>query len=412
MLVRVPDGTDGNATLETVFRRGDEEVGRNRQTFFVDPGKFGYRLVKGELEFPEPGTIEACCTIVEGGSSVTVPLTALPGVVIALNPGAGGRRSPNVDLVNSYAAALSLHPLAFEAVGETAGEIIEQFDGEHPDLVVCFASAAPHRRVRGRHATGCASSSSPRCSWAAPRWRSPAAAVEVEHEPGLSVFAARFGGGRVTGVALDVGAHRRRVRDRRLARRAADARHAPDARRPVLVPDRRLPATLQRAGARPAGDRRLASAARGPGGNRLVLDDRVVTTGAVGVMCSEDVPIRAVVSQGCRPIGTPLTITSAERNLVHELAGRPRWSACRRSCRPPTDADRELMREGLHVGIVVDEHRLDFERGDFLVRNLLGADQSTGSLAVGEPVEVGQTVQFQVRDAAAADEDLRACSPT
>jgi hypothetical protein len=80
VLVRAPVGTDGDATLETVFRRGDEEVGRNRQTFFVEPGKFGYRLVKGELEFPEPGTIEAQCTIVESGSSVTVPLTALPGV--------------------------------------------------------------------------------------------------------------------------------------------------------------------------------------------------------------------------------------------------------------------------------------------------------------------------------------------
>ena len=73
-----PDGSDGNATLETVFRRGGEEIGRNRQTFFVEPGKFGYRLVKGELEFPEPGTIEACCSIVDETSSVTVPLTALP----------------------------------------------------------------------------------------------------------------------------------------------------------------------------------------------------------------------------------------------------------------------------------------------------------------------------------------------
>jgi hypothetical protein len=78
VLVRAPMGSDGNATLETVFRRGDEEIGRNRQTFFVEPGKFGYRLVKGELDFPEPGTIEACCTIVDEASQVTVPLTALP----------------------------------------------------------------------------------------------------------------------------------------------------------------------------------------------------------------------------------------------------------------------------------------------------------------------------------------------
>jgi hypothetical protein len=78
VLVRSPEGTDGNGTLEVVFVRDDEEVGRNAQSFFVEPGKFGYRLVKGELEFPEPGTIEARCTIMESGSAVTVPLTALP----------------------------------------------------------------------------------------------------------------------------------------------------------------------------------------------------------------------------------------------------------------------------------------------------------------------------------------------
>jgi hypothetical protein len=82
VLVRAPEDGDGNATLETVFVRADgTEAGRNGQSFFVDPGKFGYRLVKGELDFPEPGTIEAKCTILESGSSVTVPLTALP------NPG-------------------------------------------------------------------------------------------------------------------------------------------------------------------------------------------------------------------------------------------------------------------------------------------------------------------------------------
>jgi small ligand-binding sensory domain FIST len=73
-----------------------------------------------------------------------------------------------------------------------------------------------------------------------------------------------------------------------------------------------------------------------------------------------------------------------------------------------SDDERELMREGLHVGLVVDEHKLDFTRGDFLVRNVLGADQRSGALAIGEGVEVGTTVQFQVRDADAADDDLRA----
>jgi small ligand-binding sensory domain FIST len=73
-----------------------------------------------------------------------------------------------------------------------------------------------------------------------------------------------------------------------------------------------------------------------------------------------------------------------------------------------SDEERELMRDGLHVGLVVDEHKLDFARGDFLVRNVLGADQRSGALAIGEQVDVGTTVQFQVRDADAADDDLRA----
>jgi len=80
VLVRSPENTDGNGTLETVFVResSGEEIGRNKQPFFVEPGKFGYRLVRGELEFPEPGTVEARCTILESGSAVTVPLTTLP----------------------------------------------------------------------------------------------------------------------------------------------------------------------------------------------------------------------------------------------------------------------------------------------------------------------------------------------
>jgi hypothetical protein len=79
VLVRSPANTDGNGTLETVFvRENGEEAGRNKQPFFVEPGRFGYRLVRGELEFPEPGTIEARCTILESGSAVTVPLTTLP----------------------------------------------------------------------------------------------------------------------------------------------------------------------------------------------------------------------------------------------------------------------------------------------------------------------------------------------
>ncbi len=151
----------------------------------------------------------------------------------------------------------------------------------------------------------------------------------------------------------------------------------------------------------------LASAAGSPGGNRLVLDDRVVDEGAVGVFIDGGMEVRTLVSQGCRPIGRPYVVTRAEQNLIEELGGKPAIERLQELAGAASEEERELLRRGLHVGLVVDEHKAEFGRGDFLVRNLLGADEGSGALAVGEQVSVGQTVQFHVRDAGAADEDLR-----
>jgi small ligand-binding sensory domain FIST len=101
-------------------------------------------------------------------------------------------------------------------------------------------------------------------------------------------------------------------------------------------------------------------------------------------------------------------VTRGRRNFVEELAGRPAIERLRELADRADEAERELLQHGLQIGFVVDEHRADFGRGDFLVRNVLGADRATGAIAVGEQVQVGRTVQFHVRDAAAADEDLRA----
>ena len=311
-----------------------------------------------------------------------------------------------MDLVNRYAAALSLHPTPVEAAGEVAGEIIERFDGERPDLVVCFAS--PHHVGAFEDVAGALRKLlEPDVFVGCTAGAVAGGSIEVEDGPGLSVFAARFGAGRVSGVALDAietddGVEISGWPDELPAHGTllmlADPFSFPVSDFLRLC-NAQVPELIVIGG--------CASAANRPGGNRIVFDDRVLTSGAVAVMCSDDVPVRAVVSQGCRPIGTPLTITRAERNFVHELAGQPALARLQEIVNTASDNDRQLMREGLHLGLVVDEHRLDFERGDFLVRNLLGADQSTGSLAVGEVVDVGQTVQFHVRDAEAADEDLR-----
>ncbi|MDQ3980380.1 MAG: FIST C-terminal domain-containing protein [Actinomycetota bacterium] len=151
----------------------------------------------------------------------------------------------------------------------------------------------------------------------------------------------------------------------------------------------------------------MAAAGRADGDNRLVLNERVVRHGAVGVVLGPSVRVATVVSQGCRPIGSPLAVTRAEGNVVYELAGRPALERLGEAAETMPEEERELLNSGVHLGRVIDEHKDDFGRGDFLVRNVMGGDPNSGAIAVGDLIEVGATTQFQVRDAASADEDLR-----
>lgn len=151
----------------------------------------------------------------------------------------------------------------------------------------------------------------------------------------------------------------------------------------------------------------MASGASSPGHNRLLINDRVLDAGAVGVLLHGPVDIQAVVSQGCRPIGRHYVITKAEQNVILELSGKPPLVHLQELFETLSPRDQQLLQTGLHVGRVINEYQERFERGDFLVRNCLGADRETGALAIGDFVRPGQTVQFHVRDAQTADEDLR-----
>jgi small ligand-binding sensory domain FIST len=105
-------------------------------------------------------------------------------------------------------------------------------------------------------------------------------------------------------------------------------------------------------------------------------------------------------------VGDPYVVTRAEGNVIAEIGGTPSLVRLDELFRCLDDRDRELVQQGLHIGRVIDEHKADFGRGDFLVRNVVGADRATGAIAIGDVVPVGSTVQFHVRDAASADEDL------
>ena len=140
--------------------------------------------------------------------------------------------------------------------------------------------------------------------------------------------------------------------------------------------------------------------------SRLFLDGRVLSHGAVGAHLP-GAEVHPLVAQGCRPVGNPFTTTRADGNLIFELGGRSPLSRLRELATGLPDRERELLARGAHVGIVIDEYRAEPGQGDFLVRGVIGADPDSGAIAVGDEIQVGQTVQFHVRDAASADEDLR-----
>ncbi len=156
----------------------------------------------------------------------------------------------------------------------------------------------------------------------------------------------------------------------------------------------------------------LAGGGQEAGMNRLVLNDQVFDDGLVGVRLSGAVEIRPVISQGCRLIGDRFVVTKAEGNLIHELGGEPALERLQAVFASLPEEGRQRAHRALHLGIVIDEHRNRFERGDFLIRNLLGAERTTGAVAIGDVVQEGQTVQFHLRDAASATEDLHALLAT
>jgi small ligand-binding sensory domain FIST len=151
----------------------------------------------------------------------------------------------------------------------------------------------------------------------------------------------------------------------------------------------------------------LAAGGGEPDTQALFLDGEVLTEGAVGAVL-RGVPVRTVVSQGCAPIGRDAVITNAEGNVIFELAGEPALERLKADLGTLTDEQQGLAaRGGVLAGLVIDENRSEYRRGDYLMRGLIGLDEETGALAVGEPVRVGQTLRFHVRDARSADEDLR-----
>jgi small ligand-binding sensory domain FIST len=139
---------------------------------------------------------------------------------------------------------------------------------------------------------------------------------------------------------------------------------------------------------------------------QVYLNGDVFEEGGVAISCGGEVKLAGVTSQGCTPIGETWTLTKVEQNIIHEIGNRPAYEVLAETFNRLPAEEQKKAKGNLFIGLVVNEYLDEFHRGDFLIRNLLGADPRSGSIAVGALPRLGQTIQFQRRSAAAATEDM------
>jgi small ligand-binding sensory domain FIST len=151
----------------------------------------------------------------------------------------------------------------------------------------------------------------------------------------------------------------------------------------------------------------MASGFQQPGKNLVLVNGTVYCEGAAGLLIDGGVKVHSVVSQGCRPIGDRTIVTKVEQNLILELGGKPAMQVLEEMfIRLPT-SDHDLMSKGFFLGRVISEYQDDYEMGDFLIRNVMSMDNERRAVVVNDYFQVGQTVQFQVRDEETASNELR-----
>lgn len=139
---------------------------------------------------------------------------------------------------------------------------------------------------------------------------------------------------------------------------------------------------------------------------QVYLNGDVFETGGVAISFGGEVKLAGVTSQGCTPIGETWTLTKVEQNIIHQIGNRPAYEVLAETFNALSPEEQKAARGNLFIGLVVNEYLDEFHRGDFLIRNVLGADPRSGCIAVGALPRQGQTIQFQRRSASAATEDM------
>jgi small ligand-binding sensory domain FIST len=309
-----------------------------------------------------------------------------------------------------WASAVSERADLAAAVAEAAALLERQLDGDAPDLLLAFVS--PHHAAAYESLPAVVAASFARAHLMGCSARGViGAGHEVEERAALSLTAAVLPGVQLRPLELD-GDGLPAPDDAAGWQKVVGVSPGEDPCFVLLCDPFSVDADLIIAGldsAYPAGRKvgGLASGGAPPSANVLYSGARARGDGAVGVALYGDVMLDTIVAQGCRPIGAPMPVTRVEGNIIREL-NRKRPVDVLRALHDSLDArDRHLFRDSLFVGIEMNQGEVEFQAGEFLVRNLAGVDPQSGALAVAADVQPWQVVQFLLRDARTAEHDLK-----
>jgi small ligand-binding sensory domain FIST len=150
----------------------------------------------------------------------------------------------------------------------------------------------------------------------------------------------------------------------------------------------------------------LASGGRAVGGHRLFLGRESWRSGMVGVALSGDVVVDALVAQGVRPIGQPMLVTRSDGHTILELNQQRPMEVVRELFSQLSAADQALAKGALLIGVEMKSGHVEYSSQELLARQVVGADPSTGAIAIGDELRPFQAVQFLVRDGMSAEQEL------
>lgn len=306
-----------------------------------------------------------------------------------------------------FASALSVEPNSARAEEQCIEAVRTGLAGSEPDLVAVFVSHHHGAAIEGlgprlKQATGadvilgCTGESI------------IGGTREVEHEPALSVWAAVLPGTEVRPFQVDP-----TVDEDEPPRFSALPQIRDRSRASILIfadphsfrMDAYLEALNENFPGVPAVGG-MASGGMGPGQNLLIGAEGLLPGGALGVVLEGGIEVRSVVSQGCRPVGKPWVVTACDEQLVQKLGGRPAVDVLMETLQSLSQRDKVLFQRQPFVGLAIDPSKSTFERGDFLVRGIIGLQAKEKAVAVSDVPRRGTTLQFLVRDADSASEDL------